>query len=371
MIPFGVSHENRKILFAIFFIALIVRAGSVAFFHPPLTSDDKDYDAIARSLSHGDGFALDGKPTAFRPPGYPFLLASTYAVFGDSKTPMRIFQGIADVLSCFLLFSIGKKMFSEKAGLAAAAILALFPIQILYVSHLMTETIFTAVLLLIVWLVVHEKNEHPSLRESLMLGVLTGIGVLIRPTAALLPLAIALYRWKNGTPFPVNMRSLAVAAAAAQRHSAGHLRPTQQRLPRHSQRQQRLQRGHGYDLVTGRGGVPVADDRAGVGHGLGITQNRVGDTNNDGVLDNNETGLAGWTVFDDLNGNGVLDPPAVTTTAASIPSPLAIPDGSGSLVSTLTVGGLAGSIMDLNVNLTINRTPRLEPGGHADQPLRR
>jgi 4-amino-4-deoxy-L-arabinose transferase-like glycosyltransferase len=215
MSSFTAAPEHRKFLFGILFIAVIVRVGSAALFHPPLTSDGKDYDAIARLVAHGNGFSLEGTPTAFRPPGYPLLLASTYAVFGDSKTPMRIFQVIADALSCLLLFSIGKKMFSEKVGLAAAAILSLFPIQVLYVSHLMTETIFTTVLLLIVWAVISEKNEQPSPRESILLGVLTGIGVLIRPTAALMPLVIVLYRWKKGTPFRANMRSLVVVAAVA------------------------------------------------------------------------------------------------------------------------------------------------------------
>ena len=212
---FAASPENRKILFGILFIAVILRAASAALFHPPLTSDDRDYDAIARSLANGGGFALDGHPTAFRPPGYPFLLAATYAVFGESKTPMRTLQVIADVFSCLLLFGIGKKMFSEKAGLVAAAMLAVFPIQILYISHLMTETIFTTVLLLIVWMVVHERNEIPLWRDSLMLGVLTGVGVLIRPTAALLPLVFVVYRWKNGIPFRANMRSFAFVAAVA------------------------------------------------------------------------------------------------------------------------------------------------------------
>src|SRR5208283_967567 len=147
---FAVSSANRKFIFGIIVVAAILRIGTVAFFHPPLISDDKDYDAIARSLVHGDGFTLDGHPTAYRLPGYPLLLAASYAVFGDSKTPMRILQIIADVISCLLLFSIGKKLFSEKVGLLAAAILALFPIQVLYVSHLMTETIFTAILLFIV-----------------------------------------------------------------------------------------------------------------------------------------------------------------------------------------------------------------------------
>ncbi len=129
---FAVSPANRKFIFGIVVAAAILRVGTVALFNPPLISDDKDYDAIARSLAHGDGFKLDGNPTAYRLPAYPLLLAASYAVFGDSKTPIRMLQAIADVISCLLLFSIGKKMFSEKVGLLAAAILALFPIQVLY-----------------------------------------------------------------------------------------------------------------------------------------------------------------------------------------------------------------------------------------------
>ena len=162
MNPFAVSPANRKFLLGIIVVAAILRVGTIALFHPPLISDDKDYDAIARSLVHGDGFTLDGNPTAYRLPGYPLLLAATYAVFGDSKTPIRMLQVAADVISCLLLFGIGKKMFSEKVGLLAAAILALFPIQILYVSHLMTETIFTTILLLIVWIVVEENESYGS-----------------------------------------------------------------------------------------------------------------------------------------------------------------------------------------------------------------
>ena len=209
------SPANRKILFGILVMAALLRVGTVALFHPPLTSDDKDYDAIARSLVHGDGFALDGKPTAFRLPGYPLLLAATYAVFGDSKAPIRMLQVIADVFSCLLLFSIGKKVFSEKVGLAAAGILALFPIQVLYVSHLMTETIFTTILLLIVWMVVAKENESHVLAESIILGVLTGLGMLIRTTVALIPLVIFLYRSRNGNLFKSNVRSLAIVAASA------------------------------------------------------------------------------------------------------------------------------------------------------------
>jgi 4-amino-4-deoxy-L-arabinose transferase-like glycosyltransferase len=212
---FAVSPANRKFIFGIVVAAAILRVGTVALFNPPLISDDKDYDAIARSLAHGDGFRLDGYPTAYRLPAYPLLLAASYAVFGDSKTPIRMLQAIADVISCLLLFSIGKKMFSEKVGLLAAAILALFPIQVLYISHLMTETIFTTILLLIVWVVVVKENESHVLAESVILGVLTGLGMMLRTTMALIPLVIFLCRWKSGTPVKPNVRSLAILAAAA------------------------------------------------------------------------------------------------------------------------------------------------------------
>ena len=51
------SPANRKFLFGILAMAALLRVGTAALFHPPLTSDDKDYDAIARSLVHGDGFS--------------------------------------------------------------------------------------------------------------------------------------------------------------------------------------------------------------------------------------------------------------------------------------------------------------------------
>ena len=116
MNPFAVSRANRKFLLGIIVIAVILRVGTIALFHPPLISDDRDYDAIARSLAQGDGFTLDGNPTAYRLPGYPLLLAATYAVFGDSKMPIRMVQVIADVISCLLLFSIGKKCSPKKSA---------------------------------------------------------------------------------------------------------------------------------------------------------------------------------------------------------------------------------------------------------------
>ena len=189
---------ERKILYAILLIAALLRLGAIAEFHSPLISDDKDYDAIARAVIHGEGYSFEGKPTAYRLPAYPLVLAGTYLLFGERHYPVKLLQMIFDLASCFLLFAIGKELFSTEVGLVAAAILAVFPIQILYVAHLMTETIFTTIFLLIIWLVVADGKKSLRIRNDLLLGAMIGIGVLIRSPIGLLPLVILLYRWKTG-----------------------------------------------------------------------------------------------------------------------------------------------------------------------------
>ncbi len=44
--------------------------------------DEKSYDQLARQLIAGQGHVSDnGRPTAFRPPGYPWLLSAVYRLW--------------------------------------------------------------------------------------------------------------------------------------------------------------------------------------------------------------------------------------------------------------------------------------------------
>ncbi|HTR82764.1 MAG TPA: glycosyltransferase family 39 protein [Bacteroidota bacterium] len=205
--------RNRRSLLGILAVALALRCAAIAVYHSPLVSDDKDYVAIAHSIVHGDGIALDGKPTAYRLPGYPLLLACSYSLFGETNLPIKILQALADVGSCMLLFLLGRRLFSEKIGLVAAAILALFPIQILYVTHLMTETLFTTILLLIIWIVLKEEGRPTFASSDVIVGILIGVGSLLRATILPLPLVIFLYRQKAGYSFRSNLKSIATIGA--------------------------------------------------------------------------------------------------------------------------------------------------------------
>ena len=74
--------------------------------------------------------------------------------------------------------------------------------------------------------------------------------------------------------------------------------------------------GPGYDLVTGRGSPNAPLVVSGLAGTSVISGSVFSDANDDGTLDNGESGLAGWTVYDDLNNNGILDPPQQTTVAS-------------------------------------------------------
>jgi 4-amino-4-deoxy-L-arabinose transferase-like glycosyltransferase len=201
------SKRHGIVLLAIVFIGLVLRLAAIVWFTPPMFSDDIEYVALGRSLANGEGYLLDGQPTAHRPPGYPLFLAASFKIFGDSFVPVRIAQVLAGMISCVLVFVLARKFFSERVGLFAAGICAVFPEHVLYVSFLMTETLFAALLLLFLWLC---ADEVISWKRGILAGIVLGIGTLVRPTMLLLPALVFIVRWCCGGSPRRHFKSLAI-----------------------------------------------------------------------------------------------------------------------------------------------------------------
>jgi hypothetical protein len=69
-------------VWAAVFLAVVLRAGVIL--RAGGSFDDPDnYLQLARSLESGEGYSLAGRPTAYRPPLYPILLAPLVKLFGD------------------------------------------------------------------------------------------------------------------------------------------------------------------------------------------------------------------------------------------------------------------------------------------------
>ncbi|HMI68826.1 MAG TPA: hypothetical protein VK510_02450, partial [Solirubrobacteraceae bacterium] len=70
-----------------------------------LRHDAVDYDTHARSIAEGQGYSkklAHGRPTAFRPPGYPYFLGGVYKVFGVERAPAQRRLHVARIAQAFV-----------------------------------------------------------------------------------------------------------------------------------------------------------------------------------------------------------------------------------------------------------------------------
>jgi 4-amino-4-deoxy-L-arabinose transferase-like glycosyltransferase len=131
-------------------IAVVVRLAFLyAFTDVPLRGDEVEYHGIARNVVEGQGFALDGRLTSWRPPLYPFFLAALYFLTGTTD-PMvaRVAQAILSLALAIVVYGLGRKLFGGAVGVGAAAIVALYPSFLFLSNHLLTEILFTVLVTL-------------------------------------------------------------------------------------------------------------------------------------------------------------------------------------------------------------------------------
>lgn len=186
--------EGRRRIALLLGVALAVRL----FYWLVLTPDysperDADhYVAIARYLAGGDGFAAHFPgtvlhATAFRPPLYPALLGTVFAVFGESVGAGRVLNLVLGLGVVLLTDQLGRRLGGPVAGFVAAALVGLsIPIAVNDVTTL-TEPLS---LLLIAATFVLLLDRHPH-----WAGLTTALLVLTRPSAQGIAVVVAAWIW--------------------------------------------------------------------------------------------------------------------------------------------------------------------------------
>jgi len=185
----------------LFAVALLLRAGYVAIAAGTAaqpSSDSLEYDTVAWNLANGAGFSLDGAagpyPTAFVPPVVPWITSLLYRTGGHHFFAALLLQALIGALVPLLVLSLGSATFGGGVARLAAWLAALHPLLVFFSGYLLTETTFTAALLLalvasVAWL----KTPRPG--RALGVGLLWGLAALTRPTALPLPLLVAFWAW--------------------------------------------------------------------------------------------------------------------------------------------------------------------------------
>jgi len=182
--------KKSYILILIFLLAFIVRFIFVLQSDEIPLSDASVYDRLALSIAKGEGYVnTDGTPHSFYPPFYPFFLSIIYKIFGHSYGAVRVVQSVIGALSCMLIYLIGKRIYSNAAGLIASFVsIGYFPF-IKSAELLLTELIFTFLLLLII-LYLLKIQESLRFKDCVILGILLGISLLTKSVMLFFPLFI-------------------------------------------------------------------------------------------------------------------------------------------------------------------------------------
>lgn len=139
------------------------------------------YHTTAISVSRGEGYVpLAGGPTARWPPGYSTVLAGVYRVVGVEPLAGELLNAVLGAITVTVLVLVVGMALDRTVGIAAGVGLALLPGPILWTDVLVAETLYTALFVLMVGLVL---RSHPSWRWALAAGALVGIGALVRGEA--------------------------------------------------------------------------------------------------------------------------------------------------------------------------------------------
>ena len=147
--------------------------------------DPDNYLPLARSLVDGRGFSINGRPTAYRPPLYPLVLAPLVAALGDRVDygvgVLHLALGAGTVV---LTWSAARRWgLPPGAAVVAATVVACDPVLVAQGRSVMTETLaafLTAATL--------SALARPGLTGVTLGGVLFGLGSLCRPS--ILPAAV-------------------------------------------------------------------------------------------------------------------------------------------------------------------------------------
>lgn len=197
---------------ALVLLALVLRLAAIGLLAggaPERNDRVLRYDPIAHSLLAGEGFRLDGVPSAVSPPVYPLFLAAVYGVFGASAGAARTALAVADALTVGLVFLLAGRLFGRRTTLVAGLGAALLPystVQIVYggsdVLFLLLHTAFLAAFVH-AWL----GGRRGAFAAA---GALLGLATLCRAVPLLLPALLALLVLAAGR---APRRELAVRAA--------------------------------------------------------------------------------------------------------------------------------------------------------------
>ncbi len=163
-------------------------------FHQIGTPDSPIYLRLAVALwkHHSYQTAVSGD-MLLRTPGYPFFEAAIFSLFGYKFVPVIIMQILLSAIPVVCAFLIGRRIFSLKVGLFAAAFVGFDYLMIGYSFLIISEMLYFCLLALCYTFAVYFFTQPlPTKKYAFLFGLLLAISTLVRPNSyfAILPVVV-------------------------------------------------------------------------------------------------------------------------------------------------------------------------------------
>jgi 4-amino-4-deoxy-L-arabinose transferase-like glycosyltransferase len=181
----------------LFCLAFFLRA-IYAYRNLWIASDSLEYLTLAKNLTFHHVFSFGSNPselipTAFRPPLYPALISLFWWSEEPPLTIVLFLQAFLGALTVMLVYKLAVRHFNRRVAVIAAIALSIEPFTINYTATVMTETLFTFLVVLAAY--------FWDYKRYVIGGFIFGLCALVRPTVVpfliLLPLLSIFSVWSS------------------------------------------------------------------------------------------------------------------------------------------------------------------------------
>jgi len=190
--------QLEKAVLALFALALL--ASLAVLTHPwnALVRDASTYLVVAKSLVAGEGYNYLEVPFTLRPPGTPLLLAPVVATAGVDFFALHLLTSFVGAVGVILLFVYLRDSLGWGVALLASTAVWLNPAFRDLSNQAMSD--IPSLTLVVACLLVERRCHDGGGKQNALLGLLLGLGVLVRSANWLLVVAIVtsrvLQRWR-------------------------------------------------------------------------------------------------------------------------------------------------------------------------------
>ena len=151
-----------------------------------LAGDEPEYHSEASFIADGDWFWSTAPygiphPSAWKTPIYPLFVGVLYGVGGKNPDAVMLLQVLVlGPLTITLTWLLGRRLFGAWVGTAAAFVAAVHPFVWQFEARLFAESLAIPLTLGILLLVL---DRRPSTRAIVAAGALSGVLILVKPSA--------------------------------------------------------------------------------------------------------------------------------------------------------------------------------------------